>query len=306
MAAGNGAISDMVKPSFESMVLNDEKLQVFNDTVPAGILVLRVDDGKVIFSNRFFQETLGANGEQVFGESWDEFFVDAEERQNLMIKFIENDEVRNFELRLRRRDGGIVWGLASMSSIPIEDEDLLMFAFIDVTQLKEAEAKIQTLANYDTLTELPSRLLFSDRLGKAMDRAERAETEMAVLFIDLDGFKAVNDTMGHGAGDCVLKDVALRLRDCIRKPDTVARLGGDEFIVIIEHQNAKNAAIVGERIVNSLSQPFNTPDGTANIGASIGIALFPRDGKTEDNLMRAADKAMYKIKKGTKGAVGFA
>jgi len=148
--------------------------------------------------------------------------------------------------------------------------------------------------------------LFTDRLGKAMNRAERAETEMGLLFIDLDGFKAVNDTLGHEAGDLVLKEVAVRLRDCVRKPDTVARLGGDEFIVIIEHQNTKNAKIVGERIVNSLKLPIDTPEGTANIGASIGIAFFPGDGKTEDELLKAADTAMYKVKKNTKGAVGFA
>ena len=292
--------------SFEQLVRSDEKLKVFYDTVPAGILVLRVDDGKVIFSNRFFHETLGAGGEQVFGASWDDFFVDPEERQNLMLEFVEHDEVRNFELRLKHKDGGVVWGLASMSAIPIEDEDLLLFAFIDVTPLKEAEAKIELLANYDTLTELPSRRLFSDRLGKAMERAQRAETEMAVLFIDLDGFKAVNDTMGHEAGDMMLQEVAVRLRDCVRKPDTVARLGGDEFIVIIEHQNVENATIVGNRIVESLSQPITVTGGTANIGASIGIAFFQEDGTTEKDLLKAADKAMYKIKKDGKGAVGFA
>lgn len=95
----------------------------------------------------------------------------------------------------------------------------------------------------------------------------------------------------------MLKEVARRLRGCIRKPDTAARLGGDEFNVIIEHQNIANATIVGERIVNSLSQPIDTPDG---------VALFPGDGKTEDELLKAADKAMYKVKKGAKGAVGFA
>ena len=100
----------------------------------------------------------------------------------------------------------------------------------------------------------------------------------------------------------MLKEVARRLRGCIRKPDTAARLGGDEFNVIIEHQNIANATIVGERIVNSLSQPIDTPDGVA----TIGVALFPDDGKTEDELLKAADKAMYKVKKGAKGAVGFA
>jgi len=299
-------MDDFNASSFEQLVRHDEKLKVFNDTVPAGILVLRVQDGKVIFSNRFFHETLGAGGEQVLGSSWNDFFVDAEERQNLMLEFVHHDEVRNFELRLKRKDGGVVWGLASMSSIPIEDEDLLLFAFIDVTPLKEAEAKIEALANYDTLTELPSRRLFSDRLEKAVERAERAETDMAVLFIDLDGFKAVNDTLGHEAGDLVLKEVAKRLRDCVRKPDTVARLGGDEFIVIIEHQNVKNATIVSERIVSSLSQPITVPGGDANIGASIGVAFFPNDGKTETELLKAADKAMYTVKKGGKGAVGLA
>ncbi len=292
--------------SFERMVRDDEKLKIFNDTVPAGILIIRVQDGQFIYSNRFFHETLGSDGEQILGSSLDDFFVDAEDRQNLMLEFVENDEVRNFELRLRHKDGGIVWGLASISSMPIEDEDLLLFAFIDVTPLKEAEAKIEALANFDTLTGLPSRHLFSDRLEKAMARAERAETEMAVLFIDLDGFKAVNDTMGHEAGDLVLKEVASRLRVCVRKPDTVTRLGGDEFIVIIEHQNTANARKVGERIVNNLGRPIQVPEGEANIGASIGVAFFPSNGKTENELLKAADKAMYKIKKSTKGAVGFA
>ena len=182
--------------SFELLVRNDENLRVFNDTVPAGILILRVDDGKVIFSNRFFHETLGAGGDQILGSSWEDFFVDPEERQNLMIQFVEQDEVRNFEIRLRHKEGGTIWGLTSMASIPIENEDLLMFAFIDVTQLKEAEARILALANYDPLTDLPSRRLFSDRLGKAMDRAQRAALDMAILFIDLDGFKEVNDTLG--------------------------------------------------------------------------------------------------------------
>lgn len=299
-------MSEARELSFEMLVRYDEKLKVFNDTVPAGILVLRVEDGKVIFSNRFFHETLGAGGEQILGASWDDFFVDAEERQNLMLEFAEKDEVRNFELRLKRKDGGIVWGLASMSAIPIEDEDLLLFAFIDITPLKEAEARIEMLANYDTLTELPSRRLFSDRLVKAMARARREKTEMAVLFIDLDGFKAVNDAMGHEAGDLVLKEVAKRLRECVREPDTVARLGGDEFIVIIEHQNTANARSVGERIVNSLGRPIQVSDGEATIGASIGVAFFPGDGKTEKAILKAADMAMYKIKKTTKGAVGFA
>jgi diguanylate cyclase (GGDEF)-like protein len=128
---------------------------------------------------------------------------------------------------------------------------------------------------------------------------------MALLFIDLDNFKAVNDTLGHDAGDAVLKETAKRLKECVRKPDTVARLGGDEFVVIIEHQNVANATIVAERIIESVKQEIQTPEGLVTIGASIGVALFPGDGKSEKELLKAADRAMYSIKVGTKGAVGF-
>ncbi|NQV85385.1 MAG: sensor domain-containing diguanylate cyclase [Rhodospirillales bacterium] len=292
--------------SFEELVGHDEKLKVFNDTVPAGILVLRVDDGKVVFSNRFFFEALGADGNQVLGDSWDDFFFDPEERQKMMMTFAIEGVVRNFEIRLKKTDGEIIWGLASMAEIPIQGEDLLLFAFIDITPLKEAEAEIRNLANHDPLTGLPSRRLFDDRLGEAMARARREETEMAILFIDLDGFKAVNDTLGHEAGDQVLVEVSERLHSCVREIDTVARIGGDEFIVIIERQDISRAMVVGDRVVKRLSQPIETPAGVANIGASVGIAVYPKDGNTAVALIKSADKAMYAVKKTTKGAVTLA
>ena len=132
-----------LKQSFEYMLRHDENLKIFNNTVPAGILVLRVEDGKVVFSNQFFYQTLGIQGDQVLGSSWDQFFVDPEDRQRLMLKFIDNDEVRDFGLRLKRRDGGVIWGLASMSALLIEEEDLLLFSFIDISRLKETETALQ-------------------------------------------------------------------------------------------------------------------------------------------------------------------
>lgn len=291
--------------SFERMLQSDEKLQAFNNTVPAGILVIGADDGRVVFSNRYFDETLGIGGANLLGLSWEDFFVDLDERQAMMIEFVENDEVRNFELRLKDRNGNVVWGLASMSSILISDEDLLLFAFTDVTKLKEAEERIRQLANYDTLTKLPTRRLFSDRLETAMLRADRAKTQLAVLFIDLDGFKAVNDTLGHEAGDEVLVNVSDRLRTYIRDPDTAARLGGDEFVVVLEDQHKQGAEIVGKRIVSTLGEKIATKSGDASIGASIGIAFYPDDGKDEAGLLKSADQAMYKVKKSGKGAVAF-
>jgi len=136
-------MGEELKPSFEHMLRYDENLKVFNNTVPAGILVLRVEDGKVVFSNQFFYQTLGLKGDQVLGASWDQFFVDSEDRQRLMLKFVNDDEVHDFGLRLKHRDGGLVWGLASMSALLIEEEDLLLFSFVDISRLKATETALQ-------------------------------------------------------------------------------------------------------------------------------------------------------------------
>lgn len=293
--------------SFENLILNDERLQVFNDTVPAGIMVICVDTGKIVFSNRFFNEAIGLDGQSVLGSSWENFFFDAEEREDLMVKFIEDDVVRNFELRLRNPNDDAVWGLVSMADIPIEDEDLLLFAFVDITQLKEAEEQIRALANHDALTGLPSLRLLEDRIAAALHRARREKKEMAVLFIDLDGFKDVNDTLGHDAGDFVLKEVGVRLKGCIRDTDTVARLGGDEFVIVVERMTNRDLVqLIGERVVQRIGQSFYTPSGEADIGASVGVAIFPANGETPDELLKSADNAMYSVKNSTKGAVTFA
>ena len=133
--------------TFEAMVLGDERLRAFNNTVPAGILVLGVNDGRVLFSNRFFNEVLGVDGIAVLGESWRDLFADPSDRERLMLRFVEQGEVRNFELRLKRPDGRVVWGLASLSEIPIEDEDLLMFAFVDITALKPSRSMNSTASS---------------------------------------------------------------------------------------------------------------------------------------------------------------
>lgn len=126
--------------TLEHMFSQDHRLRVFNDTVPAGILVISIDDGRMVFSNRFFNEVLEVDTASILGHGWQELFVDHEERNRILEVFAEQGEVRNFELRLRRRDGRQIWGLASMSEIPIEEEGLLLFAFVDITALKEAEA----------------------------------------------------------------------------------------------------------------------------------------------------------------------
>ncbi len=171
--------------------------------------------------------------------------------------------------------------------------------FRDLTERKQAEARIQHLAHHDSLTDLPNRLLFYDRLNHAISLGKRGRQELALLYIDLDKFKAVNDTLGHDAGDELLKRVAGRIRHELRESDTLARMGGDEFAVILPAITSReDAAKVAGKIVGALSTPFKLSGHTqeVSIGASIGIAIYHADAQDMDALIKAADTAMYKAK----------
>ncbi len=167
----------------------------------------------------------------------------------------------------------------------------------DITEQKLAEEKIRHQANHDELTGLPTLRLGKDRLTNAIALARRNKVNVAVLFLDLDGFKEVNDSMGHRTGDLVLTEVASRLSHTIRETDTVARLGGDEFIIVLTELVEQSAHVMAaEKIVKSLAQPMQIEGKDVNISASIGIALYPKDGDTTDELISKADEAMYVAK----------
>jgi len=168
----------------------------------------------------------------------------------------------------------------------------------DITERKKALDKIHYLAHHDALTKLPNRNLYIERVERAIYRAERSSKPLALMFVDLDKFKPINDELGHEAGDAVLKTVAERMLSCVRQSDTVARFGGDEFVAILENlDHAESAAVVAKKVIAKLLESIETPGGqNATVGASIGISVFPEDGKTLDELARAADEAMYAVK----------
>ena len=162
---------------------------------------------------------------------------------------------------------------------------------------KRAEERLMYLAQYDHLTGLVNRTMFRDRLVQAMARSKRLQQPLGLMLLDLDRFKAVNDTMGHSVGDQLLKAVADRLQACIREVDTVARMGGDEFTIILEGLSSdSDIRIVAQRITNSLAEPFQMKDHTASIGVSIGITVYPSDDHEIDELLKHADAAMYRAK----------
>jgi diguanylate cyclase (GGDEF)-like protein/PAS domain S-box-containing protein len=180
--------------------------------------------------------------------------------------------------------------------------------FSDITERKKLEERMHRLANYDALTGLPNRTLFSDRLQQAVAKARRDRTRMAVLYVDLDKFKPVNDMFGHHAGDLLLKEVAGRLKSCLRREsDTVVRMGGDEFVVILPEISARGeATMVAQKILYVLSRPFETAARRIEISSTIGVAVFPEDGADGQRLLKSADAAMYRAKEAGRNRVELA
>lgn len=170
-------------------------------------------------------------------------------------------------------------------------------SFIDTSAIRASQEQLHFLAHHDNLTGLPNRLLLKDRLTQSFKRARRAGCRVAVLFLDLDDFKKINDTLGHQVGDEVLKQSAKRIQALLRKDDTVARLGGDEFVILLDRlDRPEDASLVARKVLSTLKQPFSIAGRDLYIGVSIGISIFPQDGEDSDTLVRNADVSMYRAK----------
>lgn len=214
------------------------------------------------------------------------------------------------EIWTRCKSGEVLPLWTSISEIRDEDGEIGNYVSVmsDISALKASQAELEHLAGHDALTGLPNRLLFNARLEHAVQRARREDGQVVLLFLDLDRFKSINDSLGHHVGDALLKEIARRLLNTVRGEDTVARLGGDEFVVILEgHAAGQSAEIVARKLVASVSAPLNLPGlppGT-RIGTSIGIAVFPRDGFEPAALLRNADTAMYRAKEDGRGTFRY-
>ncbi len=205
---------------------------------------------------------------------------------------------RRFEWRHQRRNGSEFDAEWIVTAVEIAAVPHCLVSFRDITEKKKSAQLIWAQANFDSLTGLPNRHRFLDRFALELRKSERSNGKLALLFIDLDHFKEVNDTLGHRAGDLLLKEAALRLQGCIRETDTVARLGGDEFtIVISDMESEQSLERVTQQVLQRLAAPFCLGDEQVHVSASIGITLFPQDGDNIDVLQRNADQAMYAAKK---------
>jgi diguanylate cyclase (GGDEF)-like protein/PAS domain S-box-containing protein len=208
------------------------------------------------------------------------------------------------EIWNRRKNGETYIEWLSITRIEGGDEHGgFVSTFTDITKRKEAEELMEHKAHHDALTDLPNRSLFRDRLHAALSVARRYERQLGLLYIDLDLFKHVNDTLGHAAGDALLIEASHRLTAAVRESDTVARLGGDEFAVVLAELNgALEAEEVAQRIVEAMRRPFELNEGTGRVTASIGVALFPEHGSDAEALQKHADLALYAVKESGRNA----
>lgn len=273
------------------------------ENAPVGVEIFALN-GRFMLVNKVLCDIVGVMKEELESMSIDDITdPDDKEIGSLNRKKLLSGEilVARYEKRYLRRDGRQVWMQINMTLERDESGAPLYFIGMaeDIGKRKEAEQRISFLAHHDRLTGLPNRELFADRLSRSISQAKRKHEHLALLFLDLDGFKAVNDKFGHDAGDAVLKVVAKRLLECVREIDTVARLGGDEFAIIFDEiEDVALLSEVAEQIIRSLDVPIPLDaKRECSIGVSIGIAGYPEHGTEIDRLMRAADDAMYASKR---------
>ncbi len=257
-------------------------------------------DGRVLDCNDACARIFGyGSREELIGQSATTVYFDVREREALVQDLKARRAAVNREVCFRRRDGQPVWVLENISLMEDENGELTIMegTIIDITDRKEAERQIEYQAYHDALTDLPNRMLFLDRLSVAIAHAQRFGGHVAVMFLDLDHFKFVNDTLGHTVGDLLLRAVADRLAESLRGDDTVARIGGDEFTILLSNvASQSDSSTVAQKILESIARPFRIEGHDLFATTSIGIAVYPNDGADPETLLKNADGAMYKAK----------
>ncbi len=281
---GRNELSQVVEQNTASVVITDTR-------------------GRIEYVNPKFVSVTGHAAEDVIGEQFELLQPGRGILDVLSIGGAWQGEVRS-----RRKDGSAFWEFASLSPVRGEDGAILRYLAVmeDITLRKDYEDRLLRQANFDDLTGMPNRLLAADRLQQAMTRAQRESRQVALMFIDLDNFKKINDTLGHGVGDGLIRQAAERIRSCLRDSDTVARLGGDEFAVVLpDLEDSVHAEVVAEKILDICALPYAIDGHELFVTASIGITVYPNDAAEARLLMRNADAAMYRAKEEGRSTVRF-
>lgn len=264
---------------FDAIRSNEKQIRDVLHNLSNGIMTID-PSGKILYCNPALERNFGYPSSKLIG-------------QNIM-RLMANE--RDWSTGLRQ-DGSTFPMSIELGEMMLDCSPIFILEISDLTTQKTTEQYLSYLAQHDALTTLPNRLLFEDRLAQAIAQAHRHSTMVGIMFVDLDNFKQINDSLGHQVGDQLLRIIAERLTYCIREGDTVARFGGDEFVLIIlDVGRAEDCLAVAEKILEQMSIPFHFSDQALHATASIGISLYPLHGESLENLVRHADMAMYQAK----------
>lgn len=255
-------------------------------------------DNQIVFVSDACEALLGYRADELIGTPITDYMHpdDLAVTRASIVRVLNGQPHRDFRNRYIHKDGSIVHIL--WSARWSEEDGVRIGVARDVTALVQAEEKLRFLAHHDPLTGLSNRLLFNDRLDSALRAARRHQSSLALLFLDINDFKHINDTHGHAVGDCVLRTIARRLERCVRETDTVARMGGDEFTVLLtDTRSAEAISRKVEQIVAVMAEPLGPEFGGIEVpSGSIGVACYPADGEDADTLLSRADADMYRLK----------
>lgn len=299
---GIGKDISKTKAAEEALRLRERAIEASSN----GIIMIkasRQEDNPIIYANPAFERMSGYSEEEVIGRN--SRFLFGDDLSQPEIERLREATRKGTEAQVvvkNYQKGGTPYWI-SLSAAPVHDGEGRLTHFInvfnDVTERVNYEAELERQANHDSLTGLANRNLLNDRLEHAMALAERHGKTVAVIFIDLDHFKDVNDSLGHAVGDQLLKDVAIAVSGCVRDVDTIARAGGDEFVLILAEAESENDVMIAMgRVLSAVSGQYTVAGHELHVGCSIGASLYPRDGKDAGTLLRNADAAMYRAKEG--------
>lgn len=279
--------------------ISEERYRLLYERNLAGVYVSTID-GEILNCNDACARMFGYGTRAEFmDQSGTISYLHSGDRERILARLREEGTVMNEEVQIRTRSEQICWILENVRLIddPDASQPTLEGILLDITDRKRAEQEIEYKAYHDSLTGLPNRRLFKDRLTVALAHARRARGNMAVMFLDLDDFKTVNDTLGHAVGDQLLQVMADRLRACLREEDSVARIGGDEFTLLISDiEGEESACEVARKVMLEIALPLQVEEDEIRITTSIGVAMYPGDGTEPETLMKNADRTMYRVK----------